>query len=959
MVSAGPATRLPNRISSSSTRQIPSFPGSQGSQQKTEDCRSHPTPFSDSSNRTSPFRGKTLRSLLHLLYGAKTQRGLESHPRPQICQQVCGLQEIQNGNSPLNRPLPAPKGILNLLRLIRSIPTYPNSVPTPSFPAVCSGGTTSTVPRPAIWPGIGAQSIHQDDGQHHCVSEVTRNICTCVSRRRPSSSGNKGSCYQDYQSSLQHLQTSRFPYQFQEKLSPSHANPHTPRHGDQHTPNEGHSSQQQGSEDHTPNKPSDIQQPLLSPGVGKSSRSHGSGNRSAPMGPFAFQTSTTASSSLSTGYSQQAKPLPEDSPQSQTFPSVVDDTRQPQKGKTVRRPRENRGFYRRKSLWLGSHNTDSGSTRNLVGEGTEPVNQCIGVKSHQTRHEDLSQNSSRISRLDTHRQRSSKSPHQLPRRVQVSSAASGIPQDSAVGRTAPSIPNSRIHKRQSQHEGGLAEQDYYPSRGMESLQSGLRSHYYDLGIPSSGPLRHKRKCPSSEIYDQVLPQKCRKRRRTHEYLAPRPPLCISTDSTDSVSAQTDQAQQIPSNSGGSILAQETVVPGHSGTYNSRTASSPPERGLADPRPYRTSKPTEASLDRVALERRSLRDLGLSDTVASTILASRKPSTTRIYNATWRIYLVWCRTHNVSPTTPSLSQVLQFLQDGRDRRKLKASTLRRQIAALATILPNLDGHCVSAHPLIKRFIKGSLLLDPPIRHRFPTWNLSTVLNGLTRPPFEPMTEVHIKWVRLKTIFLVAITSARRVSELAALSSKPSLCVFHKDKVTLRLDPSFLPKCVSNFHLGQDIFLPTLCPNPSNLEEKRWHTLDVRRALKIFLARTQSLRRSDRLFINISPPNVGLPMSAASLSKAVREAIAEAYKTLKETVPSGITAHSLRSAATSAALLHNVPIVDICRAATWASTTTFTRHYRLDAASAGDAVFGSQVLRHAFHSRGSSAPPVVGL
>lgn len=51
----------------------------------------------------------------------------------------------------------------------------------------------------------------------------------------------------------------------------------------------------------------------------------------------------------------------------------------------------------------------------------------------------------------------------------------------------------------------------------------------------------------------------------------------------------------------------------------------------------------------------------------------------------------------------------------------------------------------------------------------------------KPPFEPLQEVDLKWVQVKTIFLVAITSARRISEVGALSCHPNLCSFHKDKV----------------------------------------------------------------------------------------------------------------------------------------------------------------------------------
>uniref|UniRef100_A0A8D0HP65 AKT interacting protein n=1 Tax=Sphenodon punctatus TaxID=8508 RepID=A0A8D0HP65_SPHPU len=46
-----------------------------------------------------------------------------------------------------------------------------------------------------------------------------------------------------------------------------------------------------------------------------------------------------------------------------------------------------------------------------------------------------------------------------------------------------------------------------------------------------------------------------------------------------------------------------------------------------------------------------------------------------------------------------------------------------------------------------------------------------------------------------VFLIAVTSARRVSEIGALSIDPAFCVFRKESVLLRLDPTFLPKSSS--------------------------------------------------------------------------------------------------------------------------------------------------------------------
>lgn len=71
---------------------------------------------------------------------------------------------------------------------------------------------------------------------------------------------------------------------------------------------------------------------------------------------------------------------------------------------------------------------------------------------------------------------------------------------------------------------------------------------------------------------------------------------------------------------------------------------------------------------------------------------------------------------------------------------------------------------------------------------------------------------------------------------------------------------------------------------------WHNLDVHRALKPFLIRTESIHKLVALFINISQPKLGQKMSKAAISEALKVCIVEAYKALKNDVPEGITAHS---------------------------------------------------------------------
>lgn len=89
----------------------------------------------------------------------------------------------------------------------------------------------------------------------------------------------------------------------------------------------------------------------------------------------------------------------------------------------------------------------------------------------------------------------------------------------------------------------------------------------------------------------------------------------------------------------------------------------------------------------------------------------------------------------------------------------------------------------------------------------------MLSVLQKPPFENNWEIPLLTLLLKVNFImsVAFNSAPRVSELAAFSCTPYLVV-HKDEVVLRPCPSFLPKVVSDFHLNEDIVLPSLCYMP---------------------------------------------------------------------------------------------------------------------------------------------------
>lgn len=155
-------------------------------------------------------------------------------------------------------------------------------------------------------------------------------------------------------------------------------------------------------------------------------------------------------------------------------------------------------------------------------------------------------------------------------------------------------------------------------------------------------------------------------------------------------------------------------------------------------------PAQAATNRLEVEQRLLKGLHLSSNVISTILASRRASTIRIYGSTWRIFIRWCQERSLDPLLVTAESVLDFLQHG-FKKGLKPATLRCQVAALDSIysIQHHPAPLLSRQHLVQKFLRGATSLCPFIQRRFPSWHLHTVLRALMGPPFEPMAKVDLR------------------------------------------------------------------------------------------------------------------------------------------------------------------------------------------------------------------------
>lgn len=92
------------------------------------------------------------------------------------------------------------------------------------------------------------------------------------------------------------------------------------------------------------------------------------------------------------------------------------------------------------------------------------------------------------------------------------------------------------------------------------------------------------------------------------------------------------------------------------------------------------------------------------------------------------------------------------------------------------------------------MKGACRPRPACKPLVPSWDLPIVLEALSGLPLKPLECADLKVNSLKTILLLSLTSAKRISELHVLFLHASCLQFSHDngKVMLRPNPAFLPK-----------------------------------------------------------------------------------------------------------------------------------------------------------------------
>ena len=601
-------------------------------------------------------------------------------------------------------------------------------------------------------------------------------------------------------------------------------------------------------------------------------------------------------------------------------------------------------LYRRLKRRLGCSLRRLHSKRRLVSSRKSSSHKLPGTKSGLTGLEKVPALGTRQSSSSCHGQHDSCGIHQQGRRYEVRLTLCPSMATPVLVQSETGSPKGQTHPWSSECDcRQIVSSRPSHSDRMVTAPRGLRPHSSDLAPSPGGHVCNKVQLQTSPICVSSAGPQCLGSGRPNSLVGKPGHVCFSPSIVTGQGGQQTVGPSLqesdPHSSG---LAQHAMVLGPGGTVvsdpslptqSSRPSDTAIQQGASQESDQ--SKPT-----RLAPRAEAIKEQGFSSPVASRIEAPQRSSTRTVYEAKWAVFVRWCESSQVDFRSPSVKQIADFLLHLFQEKNLQPSTIDGYRSAIADKLGNSSLN-VSKDENLTRLLDSFHRDRPKGRRGIPSWNLSLVLHQLTKPPFEPLRKASLKHLTFKTVFLLALGSGKRRSEIHAWLNKNIRHQADWSKVSLYPSPMFLAKN----HLAKEgpecvapVVIPALAPTlDKSLKEDR--SLCPVRALRYYLDKTQDVRQGKELVFVSFKKGFTKDISPATISSWIKQTVILCYdlSDQESLTLHQVKAHDVRAFAASKAFQGGISLDQILAACHWKSHNTFTQFYLKDVAWADSELF----------------------
>ena len=501
----------------------------------------------------------------------------------------------------------------------------------------------------------------------------------------------------------------------------------------------------------------------------------------------------------------------------------------------------------------------------------------------------------------------------------------------------PSLPyniESQAHSRVSECDGRPPIQ-VQPSavNRMVPAPSGLQANLPKVVHPSCRLIRYSPESQTPSICVSYPRPKGLEHRCSEHKLDQPHGLRLPSYGSPSQGDPKDQAMPLPDHRDNPRLARDALVLGPSAALNRDPTTTPSVNDPTQTVPQLCvpQQSTTAEPPRLVSRSGQLQEQGFSVEVAERIAAPQRSSTRTIYRSKWALFEKWCRENSVDFSTPSVKQISDFFMYLYQDLNRRPSTIDGYRTAIVDTLGPTAQHIVhnaDLHRLLSIFHRDRAKSS----RNLPKWNLSVVLNELTKAPFEPMKDSDLKHLTLKTAFLLALASGKRRSEIHAWVANKVANLGQWEKVALFPSSDFIAKNQLAREGSQSVS-PVTIPAVTTIVDRQFkedRTLCPVRALRFYLDRTKDLRGSrSLLFISFKKGHTS-DIRPATLSSWLKQTILLCYKQADQQALDlvQVKAHDIRAFAASKAFYGGVSVDQIMQACHWKAHNTFTNFYLKD-------------------------------
>ena len=357
----------------------------------------------------------------------------------------------------------------------------------------------------------------------------------------------------------------------------------------------------------------------------------------------------------------------------------------------------------------------------------------------------------------------------------------------------------QAHSRGEERVSGSSLQNGQDSaHRMDPPPLCVRSTMHGMGHPQPGPVCNPPQQQASSVcvsHGRPTSRGCRCHVNVMEgnVCLCIPPICDAGAST----RESLQGSSLRDYSSRPEMAQSVLVRQTVGT-SSRLSFGPATEGrstVPTTQPHEAPVTTSGVPTRLEAVKRSLQERGFSQAAADQIARGRRQSTRAVYDSKWRVFAGWCTGQSVDPFQVTIQKLADFFVYLFQVKHLNPRTIKGYRSAISSTISACGSRTeFSDSQELGSLIRSFQLERPPQRKIAPQWNLSLVLQSLLKPPFEPIAKCELKFLTLKTVFLVALVSGRRRSELHALCFDSHHFRQNQDQsmVTLYPDLDFVAK-----------------------------------------------------------------------------------------------------------------------------------------------------------------------